>query len=78
MNSTYSSLGLLFIVGLSLLTGGAPSVSAQQSDGGGDQIVDGIGETALIARYILNGNVEDRSRNTQNATLHGKRHLRRR
>ena len=40
-------------------------------NGGGDQILDGIGETALIARYELNGNVEDHSRNTYNAALHG-------
>ena len=39
--------------------------------GGGDQILDGIGETAMIARYIFNGNAQDRSRNTYHATLHG-------
>ncbi|WP_186755030.1 beta-L-arabinofuranosidase domain-containing protein [Echinicola salinicaeni] len=33
----------------------------------GDQILDGIGETDLIARYILNGNLQDWSRNN----LHG-------
>ncbi|MEN6309882.1 MAG: beta-L-arabinofuranosidase domain-containing protein [Anaerohalosphaeraceae bacterium] len=37
----------------------------------GDQFLDGIGETALIARYLFNGNVEDRSRNSYHATLHG-------
>ncbi|MDP7288008.1 MAG: LamG domain-containing protein, partial [Phycisphaerae bacterium] len=37
---------------------------ASQSLGeGGDQFLDGIGETALVARYVLNGNTEDRSRN---------------
>lgn len=41
--------------------------------GGGDQILDGIGETAMIARYIFNGNAQDRSRNTYHATLHGSR-----
>ena len=46
-----------------------PSTDSAQT--GGDQIVDGIGETALVARYVLNGNAEDRSRNTYNATLHG-------
>ncbi len=39
--------------------------------GQGDQFLDGIGETALIARYLLNGNVEDWSRNNYHATLHG-------
>ncbi len=42
-----------------------------QNVGGGDQFLDGIGETALIARYIFNGNAEDRSRNTLHATLRG-------
>ncbi len=37
----------------------------------GDQFLDGIGETALIARYLFNGNVEDRSRNSFHAALHG-------
>ena len=41
-----------------------------QSDGG-DQFLDGIGETALVARYIFNGNTSDRSRNNHQATLHG-------
>ena len=38
---------------------------------GGDQFLDGIGETALIARYMFNGNAEDRSRNNFHATLRG-------
>jgi len=45
------------------------SVSAQT--GGGDQFLDGIGETALIARYVFNSNEEDWSRNNYHATLHG-------
>jgi len=39
--------------------------------GGGDQFLDGIGETALIARYAFKGNTEDGSRNLSHATLHG-------
>lgn len=35
---------------------------------GGDQILDGIGETDMIARYLMNGDVRDWSRNN----LHGK------
>jgi DUF1680 family protein len=35
---------------------------------GGDQILDGIGETGLIARYVFNGDAKDWSRNN----LHGK------
>jgi DUF1680 family protein len=37
----------------------------------GDQIVDGIGETSLIARYALDGNANDRSRDGHNATVRG-------
>ena len=36
---------------------------------GGDQFLDGIGETALVARYLFNGNAEDSSRNHFHATL---------
>jgi len=42
-----------------------------QEAGGGNQFLDGLGETALIARYLLNGNPEDWSRNNFHATLHG-------
>ncbi|MEO8358802.1 MAG: beta-L-arabinofuranosidase domain-containing protein [Vicinamibacteria bacterium] len=38
---------------------------------GGDQFLDGIGETGLIARYTFNGNAEDASRNQLHATLSG-------
>ena len=38
---------------------------------GGDQFLDGIGETALVARYVFNGNERDASRNTFHATLQG-------
>jgi len=38
------------------------------TQGGGDQMLDGIGETSLVARYQFNGTVEDSSRNQ----LHGK------
>ena len=34
----------------------------------GDQILDGIGETGMVARYLFNGDVRDWSRNN----LHGK------
>src|SRR5665811_1091062 len=39
------------------------------AQGGGDLFLDGIGETALVARYIFNGNERDASRNTFHATL---------
>jgi len=38
---------------------------------GGDQFLDGIGETALIARYVLSGNGEDWSRNNFHADVKG-------
>jgi len=48
---------------------GVIPVSAQTA--GGDQFLDGIGETALIARYVFNGNTEDWSRNNYHARLEG-------
>ncbi|WP_148598157.1 beta-L-arabinofuranosidase domain-containing protein [Aquisphaera giovannonii] len=45
------------------------SVATAQADG--DQIIDGIGETSLIARYPLDGNATDRSRNGFHATPRG-------
>lgn len=51
------------------LWAGTGSVFAQA--GGGDQFLDGIGETAMIARYMFNGNAEDWSRNNYHATLQG-------
>ncbi|MBN2785633.1 MAG: LamG domain-containing protein, partial [Pontiellaceae bacterium] len=35
----------------------------------GDQFLDGIGETALIARYVFDGNLEDASRNSLHASV---------
>jgi DUF1680 family protein len=45
-------------------------VLAQQGQGG-DQFLDGIGETGLMARYQLGENVEDASRNQFHAALRG-------
>lgn len=42
---------------------------AQNSEG--DQILDGIGETALVGRYVFDGTAQDRSRNSHHATLRG-------
>ncbi len=47
------------------------SAAAYGQAGEGAQFLDGIGETALIARYLFNGNSEDWSRNAYHATLHG-------
>ncbi len=43
----------------------------QNATQGGDQMLDGIGETALVARYAFNGNAEDASRNQFHAKLAG-------
>ncbi len=37
----------------------------------GDQILDGIGETGLSARYVFNGDLKDWSRNNLHAGIHG-------
>ncbi len=44
---------------------------AREDAQGGDQFLDGIGETGLVARYVLNGNAEDSSRNQFHATVRG-------
>jgi len=59
---------LLALASAILLLAHAPHGQSQQ---GGDQFLDGIGETALNARYVLSGNAEDASRNQFHATLRG-------
>lgn len=49
----------------------AGAQTAQTATQGGDQFLDGIGETSLIARYQFNGNAEDSSRNQLHASLRG-------
>ena len=49
------------------LTGGLNMSHAQN----GDQILDGIGETGLIARYVFNGDSKDWSRNNLHAKFTG-------
>ena len=66
-NSLFSPAFLLPCL-LSLL---ACPLPARAQSNGGDQFLDGIGETALVARYLFNGNAADRSRNGYQATLHG-------
>jgi len=62
-------LSLLFAVTTigAVVAQNAPQTVAQ----GGDQFLDGIGETGLIARYVLNGTTEDSSRNQLHASLRG-------
>jgi hypothetical protein len=61
-------LGPAVLLVFSFLVGPLP---ARAQKDGGDQFLDGIGETALVARYLLNGTTADRSRNGHQATLHG-------
>jgi DUF1680 family protein len=61
---------IFFVLALALLTV-SPAFTGRDRAQGGDQFLDGIGETGLIARYMFNGNAEDSSRNNFHATLHG-------
>jgi DUF1680 family protein len=51
------------ILFVSILTQSINTVQAQS----GDQILDGIGETGMIARYVFNGDLKDWSRNNLHA-----------
>lgn len=61
---------VFFILILTILAVSRPFPGYEAAQGG-DQFLDGIGETALVARYLFNGNAEDSSRNNFHATLHG-------
>lgn len=56
-----SLLGLLASIG----------ATAHGEPTNGDQILDGIGETELIARYLFDGNLNDGSRNGWHASIDG-------
>jgi DUF1680 family protein len=58
-------LGVMLFV--ALLTQHVITAHAQN----GDQILDGIGETGMIARYLFNGDVKDWSRNNLHARSQG-------
>ena len=62
------SFAVVFVVSSALVTLVHAGRQAQQ---GGDQFLDGIGETGLVARYVLNDNAEDSSRNQFHAALRG-------
>lgn len=63
MNKTFFRLILSVIV----MTQGVNMAQAQN----GDQILDGIGETGMIARYVFNGDLRDWSRNNLHAKFAG-------
>jgi Uncharacterized protein conserved in bacteria len=58
---------LCIILFVAVLTQGANTAQAQN----GDQILDGIGETGLIARYVFSGDLKDWSRNNLHAKFQG-------
>jgi DUF1680 family protein len=58
------SRALLFLTVLSMI---ANTIQAQN----GDQILDGIGETGLSARYVFNGDLKDWSRNNFHVKFQG-------
>ncbi|KEQ28681.1 hypothetical protein N180_04605 [Pedobacter antarcticus 4BY] len=58
-----------FLTAILLFTALIPINTAQAQNG--DQILDGIGETGMIARYLFDGNVKDWSRNNLHAKYQG-------
>jgi hypothetical protein len=61
----------LYAAALAALFGGMMEYGYVRAQTGGDQIVDGIGETSLVARYTLDASGKDRSRDSHDATIHG-------
>ncbi|MEJ5995144.1 beta-L-arabinofuranosidase domain-containing protein [Pedobacter sp. Du54] len=61
------NLFLRVLVLLAILFESISSVKAQN----GDQILDGIGETEMVARYVFNGDLKDWSRNNFHAKFQG-------
>ena len=53
------------------LSGNMIGLGLARGQGGGDQLVDGIDETVLVARYEFKGDANDRSRDGRHATPHG-------
>lgn len=73
--SRLQPFALSLVLAVSTITAAVAIPSVQNAQGasgrGGDQFLDGIGETALVARYTFNGNAEDASRNQFHAELRG-------
>ena len=67
MKKLLPAIAIILTAGLGLWFG-LTQLPAQTT---GDQILDGIGETALIARYVFDGNTQDRSRNNYHAAVIG-------
>lgn len=65
MTTRILSAALLVATGALLLAGGPPGLQS------GDQLLDGIGETGLLARYVLETSAEDSSRAQVHADRRG-------
>ncbi|MDP6634584.1 MAG: glycoside hydrolase family 127 protein [Phycisphaerae bacterium] len=61
----------ILCVSVLIIVAGWLAFASQSFGESGDQFLDGIGETALVARYVLNGNTEDRSRNNFHGVVKG-------
>lgn len=55
-----------FLLVITLIQGILPAKSQN-----GDQILDGIGETGMVARYVFDGDAKDWSRNNLHGKIHG-------
>src|SRR5262245_32362635 len=71
MPRTFLYLLLAFSTAAAVIAQQTQTQGGQAAGQGGDQFLDGIGETSLIARYQFNGTTEDSSRNQLHATLRG-------
>jgi uncharacterized protein len=69
MNRIARLFGFVLVAAVTALLAAAHGV--EQASQGGDQFLDGIGETSLTARYQLENNAEDSSRNQFHAALRG-------
>lgn len=62
-----------FLIGSLLIVLMSTMISSRARCESGDQFLDGIGETALIARYLFDGDLEDWTRNGLHASMAGGR-----
>jgi len=67
MNKTTTTIRLIAAAVLMFCASGTAPLTAQ----GGDQILDGIGETGMVARYMFTRDANDWSRNNLHGTIRG-------
>ncbi|TWT33948.1 Non-reducing end beta-L-arabinofuranosidase [Posidoniimonas corsicana] len=71
MPSSLAASSLLLCALAAAFVGAKQAQAQAESTTPGDQFLDGIGETALVARYPLSGDLRDTSRHQRQASLHG-------